>query len=54
MTDGSNERVNLVAIDSWYAKISDKLKFKCFKELATAKFSPSLNLKSSKDAAKDT
>ena|ERR1711893_309136 len=24
------ERVNLVTVDSWFANISDKLKFKCF------------------------
>lgn len=56
MNDGSEnpERVNLVTLDSWFTKISDKLKFKCFKELATVKFSPALNLKSSEDAAKDT
>lgn len=56
MNDGSEnpERVNLVTLDSWFSKISDKLKFKCFKELATVKFSPPLNLKSSEDAAKDT
>ena len=43
-----------MTIDSWFAQITDKLKFKCFKELATVKFSPSLNLKSSKEAAEDT
>lgn len=43
-----------MTLDSWFSKISDKLRFKCFKELATVKFSPSLNLKSSEDAAKDT
>ena len=47
MTDGSNEPVNLLSISSWYAKINDKLKFRCFKELATVKFTPALNLKSS-------
>ena len=54
MIDGSNERVNLVTIDSWFAKINDKLRFKCFKELATVKFTPSLNFKTSEDVAKDT
>ena len=54
MADGSEERVNLLTIDSWYTKISDKLKFKCFKELATVKFTPPLNLKTGEQAAKDT
>lgn len=54
LNDGTDERVNLVTIDSWYASIPDKLKFKCFKELATVKFTPHLNLKSGKDAAEDT
>ena len=54
MADGSEERVNLLTIESWFAKISDKLKFKCFKELATVKFTPKLNLKSSEEAFKDT
>lgn len=43
-----------MTIDSWFTKISDKLKFKCFKELATARFTPKLNLKSSEETAKDT
>ena len=54
MTNLDKERVNLVTIDSWFAHISDKLKFKCFKELATVRFSPNLNLKSSEETAKDT
>ena len=54
MTDEKREKVNLVTIDSWFANISEKLKFRCFKELATVKFSPTLNLKTNEQAAKDT
>ena len=43
-----------MTIDSWFANINEKLKFKCFKELATVRFNPVLNLKTSEQAAKDT
>ena len=52
--DYQGELVHLVTIDSWFANINDKLKFKCFKELATVRFTPPLNLKTSEQAAKDT
>ena len=52
--DEPSEKINLLTINSWFANITDKLKFKCFKELATVRFSPSLNLRSSEEAAKDT
>lgn len=51
---GDAEKINLVTIESWFANINEKLKFKCFKELATVRFSPSLNLKSSRDVIRDT
>lgn len=41
-----DEAVSLVTIDSWFIKLSEKLKFKCFQELASVKFQPPLNLKS--------
>ena len=47
MKNDSREVVNLVTIDSWFANINEKLKFKCFKELATVRFNPALNLKTS-------
>ena len=41
-----DELIHLVTVDGWFVKISEKLKFNCFKELATVKFFPDLNLKS--------
>ena len=43
----TGEIINLLTVDSWFVKIPERLKFKCFKELATVKYSPPLNLKSS-------
>ena len=40
-------------MESWFVKIPDRLKFKCFQELATVKYSPALNLKSSEQVAND-
>jgi valyl-tRNA synthetase len=47
------EDVNLLSVDGWFFNISDRLKFKCFNELATVKFYPDLNLKSNQEAAED-
>jgi hypothetical protein len=45
--------IHLVTVDGWFVKISDKLKFNCFKELATVKFFPDLNTKSEEQAQAD-
>ncbi len=48
-----DELIHLVTVDGWFVKISDKLKFNCFKELATVKFFPELNTKSEEQAQAD-
>jgi isoleucyl-tRNA synthetase len=45
--------VHLVTVDSWFIKLSEKLKYKCFQELATVKFHPELNLKSTGETTRD-
>ena len=47
------ETVNLVTVDGWFIRLSDRFKFKCFKELATVKFYPDLNIKSTEQTHKD-
>ena len=42
-----------MTIDAWFVNISEKLKFQCFKELATVKFSPDLNMKTTEQTKKD-
>lgn len=56
-TTKDSELVTMLTIDGWFMKISDKLKFKCFNELATVKFVPSLKLQheqKSTDKPEDT
>ena len=53
VTNSDGEKINLVTVDSWFVKLSEKLKFKCFKELAAVKFHPDLNLKSTAEAEED-
>ena len=43
----------MVTVDAWFVKLSEKLKYKCFQELATVKFHPELNLKSSGETSQD-
>ena len=51
--DDSVESINLVTVDAWFVKLSEKLKFQCFRELATVKFSPELNTKTTEQTAVD-
>jgi isoleucyl-tRNA synthetase len=41
----TKEKIIMRTTDSWYMKISDQLKMKCLRELATIKYVPALNLK---------
>jgi hypothetical protein len=42
-----------LSIDSWFLKVPEKLKMKCFQELAGVKFYPNLNLKSTEQTHND-
>ena len=50
---GEGERIYLMTVDSWFLNIPDRVKFQCFKELATVQFTPKLNIKSKEQVAKD-
>lgn len=39
--------------DSWFMRVTDKLKMKCLQELAHVKYVPTLNLKTSEETHKD-
>jgi len=45
--------VSLVSLEAWFVKITEKMKLKCFQELASVKFSPELNLKSTEQTHLD-
>ncbi|CAI2363933.1 unnamed protein product [Moneuplotes crassus] len=49
----TKERVLLASIDSWFFRIPDQLRQKCFEELAFCKFRPSLNVKKPEQVDKD-
>lgn len=40
--ESNGESVAMLAVDGWFLKVSDQLKFKCFNELATVRFLPDL------------
>ena len=43
----------MLTVDAWFVNLTEKLKFQCFKELATVKFSPDLNMKSTEQTVED-
>jgi len=49
----TKERVMLTNLESWFFKVTESLKQKCFEELAFTKFRPKLNMKSPSEVDKD-
>ena len=42
----TGERIITRTVPSWFMKVSEKLKMRCLQELASIKYVPKLNLKS--------
>ena len=45
----TGERVLMLTKDSWFMRVTDKLKMRCLQELAHVKYVPQLNLKTTEE-----
>lgn len=49
----TEERVIMLTKDSWFLRVTDRLKMRCLQELAHVKYTPALNLKTTEETHKD-
>ena len=49
----TGERILMLTKDSWFMRVTDRLKMRCMQELAHVKYVPGLNMKTSEETHAD-